>query len=381
MTFRTRNVREASQLMRLTYGAVVAVALIWVAPAPAASPELVAYWRLDEAAGSVAADSSGFGNTGAVSGGATWVPGRWGNALAFDGATGKLFMPRNLWLEPPEVTVGAWVNQLGSQGEFKYIVAKGATGCNAASYGLYTGPNGGLVFYVSTDAGSAYTRSPDAGTSVWDGTWHHVAGSYDGMKVRLFLDGVEVGSGTATTAGIDYSTTDSTDAYIGSYPGCSNHDFIGTVDDVRIWRKALTAEEVTAAMTALPVDPPPPPESKCTIPGTDGNDVLTGTRGRDVICGLGGADVIRGWGGNDTLLGGPGADQLIGGRGADRIQGGGRGDKLSGGPGRDALFGGFGRDTLVARDGWRDTLNGNAGRDRGRIDRGLDRRVSVERLY
>jgi hypothetical protein len=373
---------EKSQLMRLTYGAVLAVvALIGAPQAAAATPELVAYWRLDETTGDVAADSSGFGNTGTVSAGAEWVPGRWGNAIAFDGATGKIFMPRNLWLEPPEITVGAWVNHLGTQGEFKYIVAKGATGCNASSYGLYTGPNGGLVFYVSTDAGSAYTRSPDAGTAVWDGSWHHVAGSYDGSKVRLFLDGVEVGSGTATSAGIDYSTTDSTDAYIGSYPGCTNHDFTGIVDDVRIWRTALTAEEVAAAMTPPPVDPPPPPESKCTIPGTDGNDVLTGTRGPDVICGLAGSDVIRGLAGNDTLLGGPGPDQLIGGRGADRLLGGGRGDRLSGGPGRDALFGGFGRDTLVTRDGWRDTLNGNAGRDRGRIDRRLDRRVSVERLY
>jgi Ca2+-binding RTX toxin-like protein len=380
--------------------AAAALALVCAAPASSAiTTGLVAYWRLDEAGGTTAVDSSGFGNTGEVSGGAVRVEGRWGNALEFDGSTGKVFIPRSLWLERQELTVSAWVRRLGTQGEFKYIFAKGATGCNAASYGLYTGPNEGLMFYVSTDAGLFFTRSPDAGPGVWDGVWHHVAGTYDGSNVRLFVDGVEVGSGTPTTAGIDYSTTNSTDGYIGSYPGCTDHDFAGSIDDVRIWERALSGTEINEAMTELPVDPPPPPQSRCTVPGTSGNDVLTGTPRRDVICGFAGADVIRGLGGNDTLLGGGGADRLEGGRGADALEGsfggdklvGGRGadllkgavsgDRLVGGPGEDAHFGGMGRDVLVTRDGWRDRLNGGGGSDRGRIDRGLDRRISVERLF
>ncbi|MCA1708687.1 MAG: LamG domain-containing protein, partial [Actinobacteria bacterium] len=40
---------------------------------------------------------------------------------------------------------------------------------------------------------------------IWDGHWHAVAGTYDGAAVRLYADGIEVGSGTPATATVDYS--------------------------------------------------------------------------------------------------------------------------------------------------------------------------------
>lgn len=127
----------------------------------------------------------------------------------------------------------------------------------------------------------------------------------------------------------------------------------------------------------------------CTIVGTVGPDTLRGTPGPDVICGLGGGDVILGLGGNDVIYAGPGDDIVDAGSGNDRVYGGSGNDRLAGGFGNDTLDGGRGRDVelggpgadmLVARDGEKDTVNGGPGRDRGRIDRGLDGRVSVERM-
>lgn len=136
---------------------------------------------------------------------------------------------------------------------------------------------------------------------------------------------------------------------------------------------------------------------RCTIAGTQGNDVLVGTPGADVICGLGGNDVIRGLGGDDLLAGGPGNDLLDGGDGADRLLGGGgndvlkggaRGDRLQGDGGNDQLLGGAGADTILggrgndsvaARDGRRDVVDGGPGDDGGTIDRGLDAVSSLER--
>ena len=74
------------------------------------------------------------------------------------------------------------------------------TSCAAASYGLYTGPNGGLEFYVSSSRGTVYVRSPDAGAGVWDGGWHMVVGTYDGNTVRLFV-AVRLTPGRRITAG------------------------------------------------------------------------------------------------------------------------------------------------------------------------------------
>ncbi|HXF98931.1 MAG TPA: hypothetical protein VNJ46_10000 [Gaiellaceae bacterium] len=100
---------------------------------------------------------------------------------------------------------------------------------------------------------------------------------------------------------------------------------------------------------------------RCTVYGTDRDDVLTGTPGDDLICGLRGDDRIRALEGNDTVLGGDGEDILIG------------------GPGEDRLFGAGGRDRLDARDGSADLVDGGPGVDRARVDVGVDD-VAAERV-
>lgn len=106
------------------------------------------------------------------------------------------------------VTVSAWVKSATAPGNFKYIVAKGASGCIAAAYGLYTGANGGLEFYVSSNGGLTYAISPDAGTGIWDGNWHSVVGTFDGSEVNLYVDGKEVGTGTSDATAIAYGPAD-----------------------------------------------------------------------------------------------------------------------------------------------------------------------------
>lgn len=112
---------------------------------------------------------SGNGNTGTLQGGAAWTNGRFRSALSFDGNAAAVLVPASRSLEPSRVSVSAWVNSSTSPGDFKYIVAQGANGCLASSYGLYTGANGGLQFYASSNQGPSWSISPDAGATVWDG--------------------------------------------------------------------------------------------------------------------------------------------------------------------------------------------------------------------
>jgi Concanavalin A-like lectin/glucanases superfamily len=206
----------------------------------------VAHWRFDEGGGSTAADSSGNGNHGTVAGGTAWIAGKRSGALAFDGSTGVVRVPSSPSLEPQAVTVSAWVKRSGSPGNFKYILGKGALACLSASYGLYTGPAGGLMFYVAD--GPDFSRSPDAGTAVWDGAWHHVAGTFDGASVRLFVDGAEIAAGTPWTTPITYSAQSATDLLLGDYAGCGGLAFEGAIDEPKIWGRALNATEVEADM-------------------------------------------------------------------------------------------------------------------------------------
>jgi hypothetical protein len=137
----------------------------------------------------------------------------------------------------------AWVRGSGYSGPNAYIVSKGAEECFGASYALYTGENNGLVFYV-TD-GVTLNFSPDAGFGLWNGEWHLVAGTYDGHIVRLYVDGVEVGDGTAATiGGINYNLGDNGRFYIGAYRGTCDYGFTGDVDEVQVFSRALTAAEV-----------------------------------------------------------------------------------------------------------------------------------------
>ena len=99
------------------------------------------------------------------------------------------------------------------------------------------------MFYVARNLGLSFTRSPDAGHGVWNGSWHLVVGTYDGSSVRLYLDGSQVGNGTAHTGPIDYGFPDN-DLFIGHYNTCPTEDFHGDVDSPEIYSRALTPSEI-----------------------------------------------------------------------------------------------------------------------------------------
>ena len=229
-------------------------------------------------------DSSGNGNGGVLSGGVSWVGGVFGSALSFDGSSGQVKVSDNTALEPAStVTVSAWVKQTGTPGDYRYVLAKGANGCVAASYGLYTGPGGGLEFYVAQGRGSIYARSPDAGQSIWDGTWHLAVGTYDGSTIRLYVDGSQVGSGTAWSGNLEYLLPNSNDFYIGNYPGCSDHEFRGAVDDVMVWNRVLGASEIRG------LEPAGDPPGQTSPPSGGGGSQGAGGGGTSGAGGSGGS--------------------------------------------------------------------------------------------
>ncbi|MCW5582721.1 MAG: VWA domain-containing protein, partial [Gammaproteobacteria bacterium] len=150
-------------------------------------------------------------------------------------------------LNPTYVSVAAWVNSSTDPGQFKYIVAKGGDG-EAASYALYTGPNGGLYFYVYDGSGNAisphFILSPGADASLWDGQWHFVVGTFDGNTVSLYVDGILIGSTSAEGfSGINYGL-DHSNLFIGEFPGIATLNFQGGIDEVQIYDRVLTDNEV-----------------------------------------------------------------------------------------------------------------------------------------
>ncbi len=231
---------------------VFLVLSIFALAASGCDPQAVARWSLDEGTGQEVADVSTYthdGHRGQVADpdnrDPAWIAdGACGAAQSFNG-TQLTIAEATEALEPENVTVEARVRADTAPGAYTYIAAKGFKPCKYASYALYTGPERGVNFYVTTANGN-FTLSPTAPITIWDGEWHHVAGTYDGSSVRLYVDGVEVGSGTPKTGAIDYDLGARDEVRIGAFsPIC--YGFVGDIDEVTIYDYAMNALEVANA--------------------------------------------------------------------------------------------------------------------------------------
>ena len=198
-------------------------------------PGLVGWWRFDEGVGGVAGDSSGFGNDGAVYG-ATWVDGKHGEALSFDGTDDYVLVTHNAVLNAPgNFTIEAWIKtSLTSVG---VIVSKYAGG---VGWHLTVTLEGKVIswFYASA---SDYTTNMVSTKTVNDGAWHYIviARTYGG-EYRMYIDGDLDENYNDNTVG-EVSNTE--DVYIGTRPGLLQY-FNGIIDEVRIYNRALSAAEI-----------------------------------------------------------------------------------------------------------------------------------------
>lgn len=263
-------------------------ALLVVAPAaPARDPGLLGQWPMDAISGTGAsattADVSGNAQTGGFENTPTLQAGRFGNALNLAASPQRMRVgnPGGAWpLEPAsQVSVTTWIKTSSFPGALRYIASKGNFGslpsCNGSSYALYTGvstpgnPFLGLTFYVWTSTGGS-VRSPvlPSTSPIWtDNAWHAVTGTYDGARVRLYVDGAEVGTGNPASGPILYSGSIADAFTVGRYadPGCPDpSQFPGGIDEVRVHDRALTAAQVgklhdPSATTPPDLAEPPPP--------------------------------------------------------------------------------------------------------------------------
>ena len=254
---------------RPTFLAALVGGAIALAPASAGA-ETLARWQFDEGSGQVAGDSSGHGHDGQLGSGSgadvsdpSWIPGRVGSALRFDGTRDQyVVIAGAASISPAHITVSAWVRRLGTPGSYRYVISNGARACDESSYGLYSGAGGGLSFYVSDAAG--HVLSPAAGADrVWDGAWHLATGTYDGSAVRLYIDDKQVTSGVAASLTIDYPGGGS--AYIGTFRGNCDLPFTGDLDDLAIDAAALSASAIAQLFAATP--PPPAQVAPVGAPG------------------------------------------------------------------------------------------------------------------
>jgi hypothetical protein len=202
---------------------------------------LVAAYRFDEGDGLIAADMSGNGNDGVLSG-ATWTTSaRFGNALLFDGVDDSLTIADSPSLHlSGGMTLSAWVYPAAMQGSLGPVVQKemGAYYLQAGSAEEALGPAGGGTF----GGGDAHVPGLEA---IPLNTWTYLAVTYDGATLRLYVNGAEVSSVPQTGA----LEVNANPLQIGGSTYGSEH-FAGQIDEVRVYNRALSPGEIQADMHA-----------------------------------------------------------------------------------------------------------------------------------
>ncbi len=217
---------------------------------------LVGYWKFDEGTGSSATDWSGSGNTGTWNGtlGSQWINGKFGTAGVFNGTNNYVNNGTSTTAEPTTITLSAWIKttSAGTTSTANTIFDKTRGASNGSAYlfdvggDIGVGHAGKLEFAMFN--GSAWT-AVYSNLSVNDGIWHHVVATYDLQNMKLYVDG-KLDNTLATTMAIPYNGTQS--LYIGAYNNAGTCFYNGSIDEARVYKRAMTSAEVTQLYNFAP---------------------------------------------------------------------------------------------------------------------------------
>jgi hypothetical protein len=205
-------------------------------------PDLVAWYRFDEGdfAGMLLDEVGNHHGVCTDVGCPTAIPGPVGSAGEFDGIDDIVHIASDADLQVGDaLTVALWVRIDAADGLFQSFVAKAYLAENADTYEIGLDGGGNVQFGLST----VVPPDPELQVVPELGVWFHVAGTWDGAAMRMYVDGALVGEldvgplaqdehGVTIGGGVDF--------------GLDENFLDGAIDDVRIYRRALLDDEIAA---------------------------------------------------------------------------------------------------------------------------------------
>ena len=207
------------------------------------SSGLMGEWLFDEASGPVAIDTSGNHRNGTIINGIRF-PGKHDGGLNFTSPGGEVDLPNDVWAV--NMSLEAWVNihDFGSTDPNycgKGIFFKAADTGYARDYTLmavYCGGVKGLNFWFGNDA-SHYVGVVTTGLDAW--SWYHIVATRNGTQAIIYINGVQAASKpySFVPVNLHQDLSLATSVVTGQF-------FDGVLDDVRIYDRALSADEVAA---------------------------------------------------------------------------------------------------------------------------------------
>jgi hypothetical protein len=204
------------------------------------STGLVLGFGFEETSGTLATDASSAKNNGTLNGPVSTASGRFGRALSFDGVNDRVDVPDAPSLDlSTGMTLEAWVKPT-TNGGWRTAVMK-ERGTNDLLYALYASNGARPTTEAFTGVENA---SPGTGGLALN-AWSHLASTYDGTTLRLYVNGTQVSSKAATGA----MPNTANPLRIGGNAPWGEY-FSGLIDEVRVYNRALSAAEIGADMNA-----------------------------------------------------------------------------------------------------------------------------------
>ncbi len=205
----------------------------YIIPTPPANTGLVAHYTFDAGSGMTVADASGNGNTGTAEGSPGWVPGKINGAMEFSGDDYVDCGDAASLVIRDAITVACWIKVQAFVNNWETIIAMGDD-----SYRMSRGPETGNSIHFGCNGPTG--GNLDGVGDVTTNTWRHATLVYDGVDKIIYIDGIEVAR-VASTGQIDES---SYNLWIGANEQQTGRNFHGLIDDLRIYNRPLSPEEV-----------------------------------------------------------------------------------------------------------------------------------------
>jgi hypothetical protein len=205
-----------------------------------AADGLRAGYAFNEGTGTSVGDASGNGLAGTIAG-ATWTPsGRFGGALSFDGIDDRVSIGSSPGLNLTTGTVEAWV-RLDTLGRWHGVLAKGnANSDPSQNYAIEVDDVNFVSCVIGNGTSSNVVKST---TQVAAQQFYHLACTWDGSQLRLYINGVLNRSVSQTIT----PASNSSPLFIGQYGGSVDR-LDGVIDEVRIYGVALSQAQIQSDM-------------------------------------------------------------------------------------------------------------------------------------
>ena len=221
---------------------------LWIATSPISAELLddaVGIWLFDEGKGGTAADTSGNGNDGTITG-AKWAEGKFGGALEFEPPHVVTVEPADSLNFKDQMSIATWVYM--NKGVSDTAIRRNGSYLLEVQSATERVP-GGYVFGIWS--GGGFTGGVWGKTVVEPEKWYHIVGLYNGSEMQLYVNGT-----LEATTKQDGDVDQAGELLFGTFGG---EKFIGRLDEIIFFDRGITEDEIAELMkgveAVLPVSP------------------------------------------------------------------------------------------------------------------------------